>query len=106
MKRYNHWFILIGVIVLIFKTLSSFGADNYKSSLKNIEDKIYYYPYQAENMLDSLLLQHSLENEKRYNGELNFLKGFMEWNKGNMDEAMNFLDSSLITFIKQENTEG
>lgn len=106
MKRFNPWFILVVIIVLIFKTISSYGVDNYESALKRIEDKIYYYPYQAENMLDSLLSLHSLKNEKKYNGELNFLKGFMEWNKGNMDEAMNFIDSSLITFIKQENTEG
>ena len=106
MKRFNHWFIPIEVIVLVFITCSSFGTDSYKSSLKNIEEKIYYYPSQAERMLDSLLLQHSLENEKKYSGELSLLKGFIEWHKGNMDNAMNSVDSALITFIKQGNTTG
>ena len=106
MKRFNHWFILIGVIVFIFITFPSFGIVSYESSLKNIEEKIYYYPSQAEKMLDSLLLQHSLGNEKKYNGELSFLKGFMEWHKGNMDNSINFLDSALISFIKQGNITG
>jgi len=106
MKRFNHWFVLIGVISLFFITCSSFGTNSYESSLKKIEEKIYYYPFQAEKMLDSLLSQHSIENEKKYNGELTFLKGFMEWNKGNLDESMNFIDSALIIFIKQGNSTG
>lgn len=106
MKIYNYWFIPLVVIALILILSSCSGTNNYESSLKNIEEKMYYYPPQAEKMLDSLLLQHSVVNEKKYKGELTFLKGFLEWHKGDIDSSMNLINSALITFIKQKNTIG
>jgi tetratricopeptide (TPR) repeat protein/DNA-binding CsgD family transcriptional regulator len=99
-------FFLFPLIVASFMPVHSSGQNHPDKFLKTIEEKAYYYPQQAETMLDSLMSIDSLQIKKDQPGELAFLRGFLAYHKGDSDKALNYLDTALLTFIRNESSDG
>lgn len=82
------------------------GQNHPDKTLKIIGEKIYYYPRQAETMLDSLMNADSLKIKKDHSGELTFLQAFLSYHKGNSDKALDLLEAAMSTFILNESSGG
>ncbi len=106
MKFSRRLYLSICLLIACFLPNELIGQNNYNATLKAIEEKVYYYPQQAERMLDSLLQQRPIEIENDHRGDLNFLQGFIAYHKGEMDSALNHLETALMTFISQEKPKG
>ncbi len=105
MKPSPRLFWSIRLVILCVLPVHLAGQSRTVATLKAIEEKVYYYPRQAERMLDSLLQQPPIEIENDHLGELNFLQGFLSYHKGEMDTALNHMETALMTFTRNDQPE-
>ncbi len=83
--------------------------DNQRIAIENeldqIENDLYFYPQKAEIKLDSINKNLSPQMKDKFDGQLAFLSGLLEYKKGNIDSSLAFLDKSLTRSLYQDNVK-
>ncbi len=77
-----------------------------QENLQSIERLIYYQPQLVEQSVDSLAHQMAAQDDHSLTGQMAFLCAFMEYHKGNIEQAATYLEKSLVDYTLQRNRMG
>lgn len=97
-------FLTIGLLFLVLPSLMA--EKRVDKTLLHIEKKLWYYTQEAEEMLDSLRVTLTEKELKKHSAHLNYLNGFLTYQKGQIDTALNFTEKALLTFAEIQNKAG
>lgn len=76
-----------------------------ESALDHIDIKMYYYPQKAELMLDSLINTFDSQDLEDYKGQIGFLKGHLNYRKGELDNSLAAIQDAHLVLTKDQNNE-
>lgn len=94
-------------ISLIFLCLNPMMAEKeLDNTLSHVEEKIWYYTLEAERKLDSLRVTITGKELENHLARLNFLNGFLDYQKGQIDTALSHTEKALFLFTEQQNKAG
>ncbi|MDE5417943.1 hypothetical protein L3049_07975 [Labilibaculum sp. DW002] len=74
-----------------------------ENQISIIEDKLYFHPAEGEMMLEDLISKTGKDEFEKYYGQVNFLFGLLAYKKAEQDNAIDYLEKALITFVNNEN---
>jgi tetratricopeptide (TPR) repeat protein len=95
---------VFGVLIsLFFFLLPSYSQKNINEHLDDIEHLLYFYSTQGEVQLNKLI-DTNQNIEEKFPGKIAFLKGILNYNKSNSDEALINLETAFNIFIETNNT--
>lgn len=77
-----------------------------QENLQAIERLIYYRPQLVEQSVDSLAHLLAGQGHHPYKGQMAFLCAFIEYHKGNIEQAAAYLEKSLVDFSRLRNRMG
>lgn len=95
----KHILLILSVTFLICQSCTYQRKSNH---FEEVEELIFYAPAKAEHMLDSLLLNNSTVET----AGVNYLKGFLLYQKGDIDSALIVIREAQRQFAMHKNKEG
>jgi len=104
--RLNFYLIFVCGLLTACNTKIKNENVTIERELERIEELIYYYPSQVEHTVDSLYLKYVDNADNEILGQVNFLKGMMAYQKGNVDSTLYFLDNAITAFTKYGDKNG
>lgn len=96
------------ILFFIVSSLSGLYAKNINpmiQAFENIDTYLCYHPSEAEKQLDSLLTTFSLQQKDEYKNYIQYVNGFLLYQKGDYDKSLELADSALIGFLWTKNIE-
>lgn len=73
------------------------------NELLDIEEKLYFYPKQGEELFNNLLHNYQKKELSTYTGQIYFLLGLLAYEKADTDSSIVYLEKAIINFVKEDN---
>jgi tetratricopeptide (TPR) repeat protein len=89
-------------IIFLFIGPLSYGTTN-EEELLNIEEKLYFYPAQGEELLHIFIDRYQNDTLNDYQGHIYFLQGLLAYEKAETDSAITCLGNALVLFMEKDN---
>ncbi|WP_075591131.1 tetratricopeptide repeat protein [Labilibacter marinus] len=94
------------LIIFLYTTITISAQKTHKKvqdDLLNIEEKLYFYPAQGEDLLVGLKYRFNKKELANYQESIHFLHGLLAYKKAQPDSAIHHLEKALIASTKKKN---